>query len=150
MQFLLTICYILYCFKLWKKLRACLDDAYQPSPRLGMFRRGCHLGLEVAWTPPGAKKVHVSQLWDLCSAVSCAAGPEFGSHYVWDVKSLVLKKSKYGLCGGLSTQASCSRAMYPWWAPQLPEQQILCQIHVICFKAVYSASSARRMATEEP
>lgn len=33
--------------------------------------------------------VHISQLWDLCSAVSCASGPKFGSRCNWDVKSRV-------------------------------------------------------------
>jgi len=77
-----------------------------------MFGRHCHLGLQVAWTPSGAKKVHVSQLWDLCSAISFADGPKFGSLYAWDVKLFMLKTYKYGLCGGLSTQASFSRATY--------------------------------------
>lgn len=57
------------------------------------------------------------------------------SHCTWDVKSFVLNKSNYGLYGGLTKQASFSREMYFWWAPQFPEQQIFCQIHVICFRA---------------
>lgn len=89
-----------------------MDHAYQPSPWPGTLRRVCHLGPKVVWTPPGAKKVHISQLWDFCSAVSCAAAPKFGSHYAWDVKSLALKKSKYRLHGGFSTQATFSRPMY--------------------------------------
>lgn len=38
--------------------------------------------------------VDISQLWDLCSAVSCASGPEFGTYCIWDVKSPMLKKFK--------------------------------------------------------
>lgn len=77
----------------------------------------------------------MSVICGVCSAVSCASGPEFGSRYVWDVKSPMLKKFKSGLCGGLSMQERFSRATCSWWAPQLPEQQVLCQSHAICFRA---------------